>query len=356
MKKSKKNRKKKLIGIEIGSSGIKIVVGEILKEELQVHQVLTNPLPENIYVDGEISNIELVVDSIKSTIKKNRIKVNDCLCCMNSGQIITREVTVPSQNKDHIQDMAKYEVEQFLPIEMENYTVQSIVLKDIEIDDKPFAEMLVTAFPKKLITQMHQVISRCGLKPVALDTQSNAFAKLIENQSRINGNDYHRESVSAFIDFGNESINIQIFKNGKFGFSQIIPYGGRDMVTNISKFMDVSIEDATRLRLDIKNLNYSVDELSDEAKVINIIKSTLTNWLAEISKIFRYYSSRNTGSHSIEYIYIYGGLSHTPGITDFIESQFKVPTERIKKINSVELPPSVDITEIMNTLGVFYRR
>lgn len=356
MSRPQTKRKKKMIGLEIGSSGIKLAVGEFGKDTLEIKKVITNPLPENVYNDGEIANIELVVNMLKQLIRTNKIKTKDCMCCMNSGQIISREVTIPSNNKEHLTDMAKYEVEQFLPVEMDNYTVQSIILREIEVEEKPFAEMLVTAFPKKLIAQMHELISRSGLKPYSLDTQANAFAKLIENQQRINGNDYHRDGVAAFIDLGYENITIQIFKKGKFGFSQIVPFGGRDLDTNISKFLDISIEDAQMKKMQIKNLNYTVDELSEEAKLVNVIKSTLTTWLDEINKIFRYYRSRNTGAQGIEYIYIYGGLSNMPGITDFIESKFKVPTEKVKKISSVDVPTTNDVSEIMNTIGVFYRR
>lgn len=353
---SNQKMKKKMVGIELGSSGLKMVVGEFQKENLSIKKVISNPLPDNVYVDGEINDIEMVADLLKKTIRKNKIRVKDCLCCMSSSQIITREVNVPSQNKEHIEDVAKYEVEQYLPVEMDNYTVQAIVMKEYEIDDKPMAEMLVTAFPKKLIDQMYRIVLRAGLKPTILDTQSNAFSKMIENQSKINGNYYHREGNCAFIDLGSESIKIQIFRKGRFGFSQNIPYGGRDLDTNISKFMDIPLEDAIRKKMQVRNMNYTVDETSEEAKLINIMKSTMSSWFEEINKIFRYYRTRNIGSQGIEYIYIYGGLSNIPGLCDYVESQFKVPVERVKKVSSVELPADSDISDIMNTIGVFYRR
>lgn len=348
--------KKNLIGLEIGSTGLKLVVGDFIKDEFHVRQVVINPLPEKVFVDGDISDIDLVAGIIKKAIKQHKIHARACFSCINSGQIITREVIVPNQNRDHVHDVAKYEVEQYLPVELENYLVQAITLREMEIDSKPYAEMLVTAFPKKMIAQMHTLITKSGLTPVVLDTQSNAFAKFVENQLKINGNDYHREGVTAFVDLGSEKINIQIFRQGKFGFSQIIPYGGRDLDTNISKFMDIPLEDAVRMKMQIRNMNYAVDELSDEAKLINVMKSTMTSWLDEVNKIFRYYRSRNGSTHGIDFIYIYGGLSNIPGICDFIESEFKVPTEKVKKVSSIELPKAADISDIMNTIGVFYRR
>ncbi len=350
-----KNRKN-MLGLEIGSSGIKLVQSDIIKGELIVKKVDLSALPDNIYVDGEITNLEVLAKTIKATLKKNKIRAKDCYCCVNSQQIITREVSVPNLNKENLQDMAKFEVEQYLPIEMDNYEVQSLIIKELEIDDKPVADMLVTAFPKRLIAQLQEVIAMCNLRPVVLDTQANAFGKFVERQKKINGNDYHRDSISAFIDLGYESINVHIFHKGKFRFSRILSYGAKDLDTNISKFLDIDLDEARRRKMNIHNINYSVNELSEDAKLINVVKSTLSSWFDEINKVFRYYGSRSTGNNKVEYIYIYGGLSNIEGITDFIESIFKVPTDKVRKVSDVDFHPTTDIVEVLNTLGVFYRR
>ena len=355
MSKNISKLKKNLIGLELGSSGVKLVVGDMLKDGLHVRQVASSPLPEHVCTDGEINDPEVISQVIKQTIKQHKIKARDCFCCMESSQIITREVTIPAQNKQHLSEMAKYEVEQFLPVEMDNYVVQSILVKEQEIDEKPFAEMLVTAFPKKVIDQSHRSLSMAGLRPIVLDTQANAFSKLIEKQFKINGNSDFKNNITAFIDFGNESINVQVFKNGQYAFNRSLRFGAMDLDMNISKFMDISVEEARRFKLQIQNINYITDETTDQGRLVNVVKATITNWLDEISKIFRYYQSRSQG-RSVELIYTYGGLSNLTGLTDFIESRFKVPTSQLKKVDGIELPPKVELYDVVNALGVFYRR
>lgn len=348
--------KKNLLGLEIGSSSIKVVQADFSKEALVIRNVAVTALPDNVYSDGEITRPDVLVATIKDTLKKHKMRAKDCFCCADSSQIITREVRIPNLNKDNLQDMAKFEVEQYLPIEMDNYAVQSIVVREVEVDDKPIAEVLVTAFPKRLIAQVHEVISQTGLRPQVLDTQANAFGKFIEHQRKINGSDSHQDGITAFVDFGYQSINVHIFHKGSFRFSRVLPYGGRDLDTNISKFMDVELEDAKRMKHNINNINYAVDEMSEEAKMVNVVKSTFTSWLDEVGKIFRYYSSRSAGNNNIEYIYIFGGLANVNGLSDYIESYFKIPTNKFKKVSEVEFNQDIKISEVLNTLGVFYRR
>ena len=349
---------KNIIALELGTNTMKLVIGDVKKDELVIRKVILNPMPNALYANGEIMDMEGLSANLKHLIKNNKIHEKKCFCCIESGQIITRDVSVPSSNKDTLQDMAKYEVEQFLPIDMENYSVQSVVMKELEIEDKPFAEMLVTAVPKRLIQQVHTLIHKAGLEPVVLDTQANTFAKLIENQRRLNGNDYHRENTVAFIDLGYEKVRISIFQKGKMRFQRLLDFGGKDIDQNISKFASMPLDEAQRSKMSIHNLNYPVNELTDEGKVVNIIKSTLDHWFEEITKVFRYYSSRNAIAGQIEYIYIYGGLSKINGFEDYIQSVFNLPTERIKKVSSVILDQQgqLDLTEILNALGVMYRR
>lgn len=352
------NIKKNICALDVGSSSLKIAIGDFNKDRLDIKKIIYIPIPEGVFVSGEFIDVDKLALTLKHALKQHKLKVKNCFCCFESSQVITREVTIPSPDKSNIQDMAKFEVEQFLPIELSNYTVQSIILKEIEIDGKPFAEMLVTAFPLKYIEKLHQLITLAGLKPLILDTQANAFSKLIENQFKINGNDYHREGTSAFIDFGYDNISISIFSKGKFRFNRILKVGGRDLDNNIAKFMDIPVDEAEKRKLKINNINYTVDEFDDNSKVINVVKSTMGNWFDEIIKIFRYYSTKANGNGNIEYIYIYGGGAKINGMSDYLESYFKIPVEYIKKISSVSISdePGIEIAEVLNTLGVMYRR
>ncbi len=329
-----------------------------MKEKLVVKKVLYTPIAESMITDGDITDISGLASQFRQTLRKNKIKARNCFCCFQSDEIITREVTIPSPDKNSLQEMAKFEVEQYLPVEMSNYVVQSLVLKEIEIDDKPFAEMQVTAFPKRFVDQLYRLINQAGLYPVVLDTQANAFRKLIENQYKINGNDYHREGTSAFIDFGYENVSISIFQKGKFKFNRVLKVGGKDLDINISKFLDISIDEAEKRKLQIHNINYTVDEFTENSRMINVVKSTMENWFDEIAKIFRYFNAKTSGTGQVEYIYIYGGGAKINGLDDYVESYFKVPVSSIRKVSNVSLSDNADLdtAELLNAFGVMYRR
>lgn len=359
MSKKEKNIRKNILAIDIGSGSLKIAIGDYAKDKLSIKKSVHVPLPEDVFSNGELVNIRKMATIIKQSLRKNKIRAKHCFCVFQSNEIITREVTIPSANKETIGDMAKFEVEQFLPVEMNNYSVQGLIMKELEVDDKPFAEVLVTAFPKSIIEQIHKAMSMAGLKPVVLDIHANAFSKLIENQFKLNGNDYHRDNTVAFIDMGKDMVSVNIFQKGKFRLNRIIKVGGKDLDLNIAKFLDIPVDQAELKKRQINNINYVVDEFSESSKVVNVVKSTMQNWTDEIMKIFRFYTAKSPGNRSIEQIYIYGGTSKINGMADFLESSFKIPVDTIKKLDNVEYynnSPDTNLTEMLNAIGVMYRR
>ncbi len=298
MAKSVDKIKKNILAMEIGSSAIKIAVGEISKGILTVKKAVSTPLPENVYSDGDIMNMDVMKNTIISILNDNNIKSKQCFCTIKSSRILTREVTVPGQNKENLNDIAKYEVEQYMPIDMDHYVVQSVVVREMFIDNKPFAEMLVTAVPKTLIEQMHQLIEQVGLNPVVLDTHANAFSKLIEKQEKINGHVYHKKDTVAFVDFGNESISINIFSDGKYRFHRILNGGGQMLDSALASTLGISQETAKYKKVNTPNIYLEMDEASEEAIMVKVIKTSIEKWLVEINKIFRYYNTRTTGAEN----------------------------------------------------------
>jgi type IV pilus assembly protein PilM len=93
------------------------------------------------------------------------------------------------------------------------------------------------------------LIKELGLKPIALDIHPNTVAKLISQNTAINGRPLDKEKTLAFIDLGYYSINIHIISDGKLAFSRIINLGARDLDNEISITCNLSLEQAEKKKI-----------------------------------------------------------------------------------------------------------
>lgn len=349
---------KNLVSLDIDAQAVRMIVGDVVKDGISVKKAGTSILPEGTFSDGKVLNQDVLERAIKNLLKNSKIKTTECYCTIESSQMISREVIIPNSPNANFQELAAFEMAQFLPVELKNYIVQSKKARDLEVEGRPFIEALATAVPKAMVDQMYQLLSNAGLRPLVLDTHGNAISKLFNIQNRVN-DQYIGEKTIAFIEFGFESLYVSIFSKGQFKFSRMVSKGSRDLDSTMSKLLDIPLEDAGKKRLQIHNLMDASDEVTDENRIINVLRSSLEGWFDDIDKTFRYFQSRNKTFEAIDMAYIYGDTANIKGMPEFFQSYFRLPTEQIVKINKVEIPANLDGFHVSNyfyALGAMYRK
>lgn len=352
---------KSIIAIDVDAGSIKAAIGHVVKDELILKKVYTSLLPEHVFLDGKILNGQIFESILKNMLRINKIKATNCFCSFESSQMIAREVVVPNSPNANFQDVARFEMAQHLPVEIKNYGVQSKKIREFEIDGKPYIESYTTAIPKLMIDQMLDALQNVGLKPLVLDTHSNVISKLFESQKTVNNKSIENKNL-AFIEFGYESIYITMFQNGKFKMNRLISVGSKDLDYKISKFLEIPIEQAMSKKMqvaDLSKLHGEGEEVLEDARLSNMVRSTIESWYDEIDKTFRFYTSRNKGVGNLDKIYIYGALTSINGMTGFCEAHFKVPTERVltvDKISGLDAKQLQDTADYFYAFGSMYRR
>lgn len=350
---------KNVVVLDFDAGSVRMIIGHIIKDEIIVKKMVQAVMPDQVYLDGKILNQVLLEEVIRNLLRIDKVKGKNCFCCFESSQMIAREVVVPNSPNADLQDLAKFEMAQHLPVDIKNYVVQSKVIREIEMDEKPYIEAYTTAIPKLMVDQMLEVIQNVGLKPIALDTRSNALVKLFEMQAY--ANDIKLENkTAAFIDFGYESISLTIFQNGKFKLNRLISVGSKDLDFKISKLLGLTLEEAKVKKLEVPDLNWKYnEEVSEELRLWNMVKSTLESWFEEIEKTFRFYGTRNKSAGYIDKIFVFGELTNITGMTEFCSANFRVQTDKLiglDKISGPALSDQSDFSEYFYALGTLYRR
>lgn len=350
---------KSVIALDVDASSIKAAIGHVVKEQLVIKKVYTSLLPENVFLDGKILNAQIFENILKNMLRINKIKATNCFCSFESSQMIAREVMVPNSPNANFQDVARFEMAQHLPIELKNYVVQSKHIRNLEMDGKSYIEAYATAIPKLMVDQMLEVLQNVGLKPLILDTHSNALSKLVEIQGMFNSKSVENKNF-ALIEFGFEYIYISLFQNAKFKLNRLISVGSKDLDFKISKFLEIPIEQAMAKKLQVSDLSRPQNEENlEDARLGNMVRSTIESWFEEIDKTLRFYSARNKGAGNIEQIYIYGALTGITGMNEFFEAHFKIPTARITRIDKVsglDEKQLQDTSDYIYAFGTMYRR
>lgn len=349
---------KNIISIDIGSSKVKIVVGKYANNTIYIKDAISIKTPEGRLMDGKIVVAEGRADTLKQSIvqalSENRIRYKDAIFTIQSTSIIRREVELPNVKPHEMEGMIRYEIEQYLPIDLDEYIVEYKTPEDNK-DGK--TKLLIAAIPKTIAEDYLNIIKSMKLVPISLDINSNSISKLSSFKQQINLAEYNLDKTVAFIDLGCNNISICILAKGLFQFSRLIPTGGSELTLAIAEAFKLTAQKAESKKILEANLSIQETESGDE-EVNEVIRNIIFRWVEEIQRVFQFYKTRNA-NNNIDEIYLYGGTSNLVGITEYIANATNIPTKQIKSLSSVKLGKRVrtlDLECYLNSIGAIIRK
>lgn len=327
-----KEKSRSVISIDLGTSFIKVAEGKYQKDKLSLNKVVQIPTPEGCITDGKIINAQAIIDVLSFLIKENSIRAKDVIFTTNSSSIINRDILIPVVQEEEMETVIRYEIQQYLPINLDDYIIQFIVLDEIVDDTGAKLKINVTSFPERMANTYYNVINALELNPYALDVTYNSINKLANYSQYTSNNGQIIGGTVAFVDMGATSINVAIFKNGKLDFTRMIKSGGDNIDYALSQSLNMSIKSTESLKIKDGDLLKNSEE-----DILNLtIRKSVDDILEELERILQFYS--NKSNTTIDKIYIYGGTSNLKKIELYIKNKLNISVENIEDI------PNIDFT------------
>lgn len=346
---TKIERPKNIVSFDFGSKVIKLATGKYVKDKLVITKCLDIPTPPDAILDGNIADKKQLSDIIQFTLKEEGIRAKDAIITINSSSIINREIVIPKVEKDEIPTVIRYEIQQYLPINLNDYILQYIVLDEIIDDNGEKLKVNVISVPNKIAKDYYDLIEEIGLNPYVLDVTYNSIRKI--NNYLIMNQEKEEKGTVAFVDMGATSINVTIFKNGKLEFTRIIKSGGDNIDYALSVENNMSIKSTESLKI-------KEADLYSDTKVNKVVKKSVDEMLDDLERIFKFYNNKSVGNE-INKIYIYGGTSNLLAIEKYMSERLNINVEKISILDNVEFK-NKELTEqtleqYLNAIGAIIR-
>ncbi|MBC2455836.1 type IV pilus assembly protein PilM [Clostridium beijerinckii] len=344
-------KKRKVVSFDIGSSMIKIVEGMYYKKELSINKYITMKTPKGAVVDGEIKRLEELLNKLRQVLKENGIKAKYGICTTNSTLIINREILIPRVEDEEMDTVVRYEIQQYLPINLEDYILQVQILSEEEINESKKLNVRVIAYPDKIARGYYDLLMKLDLKPYALDVNYNSINKFINCVDKNNEYECNPEDSIAFIDMGASFIDVNIYKNGNLDFTRMIKAGGNDIDELLIEKSLIKPEEVDGFK--IRNI-----DLQEPFEPINIhVRQITDDWIEKIEKIIQFYKNKNMGEE-INSIVIFGGSSKLKGMDNYMTEKIGIKTIRRKGLSKIGVNSSDDgkqMDDFINVIGSVIR-
>lgn len=341
------------ISIDFGSSSIKVIEGKAVNAEVNITKFESLDIPKDLYSDGKILNEAKLIDIFRDFLNINNFNMKlNAYAVVNSSSIINRKTSIPKVKEDEISSLISFQIEEFLPINQEDYVVDYLILDKIQADEKERINILLIAMPKEIVLSHLNLMKEVGLEPIALDLQGNVISKLLSFNENINNEHKIQDNTIVSIDLGYTKTEVTISINENIEVSRAIDIGSKKIYESISELLGFTEDDIENQIMKIQGI-YELEDINENNKIEILFKSSLEDVMERINKIIKYYDSREFGN-TVHLIVLQGGISNIPGIEKKFTEYFHIPTVKLKDLDKVEFEG--DLSIYTNAIGGLIRR
>ena len=251
-----------IVGVDIGTSKITTVVGEVNNFN-QIETVSMNKAKCIGVKKSKIINENEVAMSIAKTINDAEEEAN--------LRINSAYVTIPGKYVTIVQNSVVKEIkDKFSGISIKDVNSALMQVKDIELpDNKTIIDIIPEQFKladgsivsdpigclsesftvnaeliladKDYVKQLHQIFKKVDLEIDGIVPVTLAERNLVLDANELNDH-------IMLLDIGAGNTEIGIFSGNKFIYTNTIPLGGENITNDIAVVLDISVEEAEKLK------------------------------------------------------------------------------------------------------------
>jgi len=342
-----------LLGLDISSSAVKMV--ELTangKEGYRVERYTIEVLPKDAVSDGNIANLDGVVDSVRRAWKRLGTSTRNVAMALPGSAVITKKIIVPSGLRDEeLEAQVESEANQYIPFSIDEVNLDYQVLGPApSVPDE--VEVLIAASKKERVEDRVAVADAAGLKAVVVDVESLASLaafELIERQLPDSG----KNQIIAMIDAGANVMNLTVLRNGQQVYAREQAFGGGQLTQDIARHYGMNYEDAEAAKRS-GNLPEGY-----EAELLNPF---MENLALEVSRALQFFFT-STQYNQVDHLILAGGCAVIPGIDEVVATRTQVNTLVANPFANMVLSDRVraksllaDASSLMVACGLALRR
>jgi len=359
---------KKCLGVDIGHNTVKIAELQRDKSGVRINKLITKEIKLTPGIPKE-EKAKIVCNAIKEIIKSGKLTTKKAVFSISGQNVFLRKIPLPPVPDERMEKIVNYEARQQIPFPLDQTVLQYQVFRE---EGQEMADVLLTAVKRDIINEFMFMIKKSGLKPVKVDVSSLALfnyfyyesqkeelakakgekkkpifsigkKKETEEEKKAESEvetETEEGEIVAFINVGAGTSDIAIGRLGQkgfVGFLRTAPTGGNDLTRLIQDRLDVSFEQAEKIKQENTEVLVEARE-PEELPSINVdaskaVTEALSRLIKELRLSIDYYISQPDG-FAVDSIILTGGQSNIPKLADFIEDRLGLPTVVKKSIEA----------------------
>ncbi len=320
-------KKDQLIGLDIGSSTIKVAEVVETKNGYALKCFGLYDMPYGAIDEGGIRDPEEVAETIREALRAHNIKITNAAISIGGYSVVVKKINVQSMTEEALQSTIQFEAEQYIPFDISDVNLDFQILGESEHNPNQMSVLLVAA-KKEMIADYVNVLEMSGLAPCIVDVDAFALQNIYELGYM--GADSTGAEFVALIDVGASKTSLNILRGGTSLFMRDVSLGCGQTNQKIMAILDCSHDDAEAVKFNNNGERISSDELKD------IESAVIADWCTEISRALDFFYSTYP-EERIQKILISGGGGNIINFKKMLALKTSTEVETIDPFKAIGL-------------------
>ena len=326
-----------IIGVDISSSSVKLVeLVDAGKGAIRVERYAIESLPKDSVVDGNIANLEAVVESVTRGWKKLATRTKNVAMALPTAAVITKVIIVPAGlREEEMEVQVESEANQYIPFALEEVNLDFQVIGPAPSSPEE-VQVLIAASRKEKVEDRVAVAEAAGLKALVMDVENYAVQasfELIRKQFPADGKDQN----VALVDIGANIMNIVVLRNDQPVYTREQAFGGGQLTQDIMRQYGMSQEEAEAA----KRTGGLPDNYESE-----VLRPFLENVALEIQRAMQFFFT-STQYNSVEHILLTGGSAVIAGMDEMVSTRTQVNTMVANPFAGMAISPRIQLKRLV---------
>ncbi len=319
-------KSKLAVGLDIGSSSVKLVALREKKGGYTLQAWGSAPLPPEAIVDGALMNSSAIVQAVQELVAQQKVKTREVAIGVRGHSVIIKKISLPRMTQEELDESIQWEAEQYIPFDVKDVNIDTQILTP-EGDAAGQMDVLLCAAKKDMINDYTSVCAEAGLTAVVVDV--DAFA--VQNAYEANYDVNPAETI-VLINVGAAVSNINVISRGITTFTRDITMGGNAFTEEIQKQLNISYDEAEALKVGGQG---ETDAVVPQ-EVERVIQGVADQMGGEIQRSLDFYAATAADSR-VAKVFLSGGTARIPALFKVIESRAGVPVEILNPFKNIEI-------------------
>lgn len=318
------------IALDIGTDCVKMLQMQSAGGSMSVRASGHWQLPHSEPRSGEPWR-QLVVRAVKEMLQKGNFVGNRVITALSSNDLMITNVRLPIMSPAETDEAIRWEAKDRFGCDLAHDHLHFLHAGQTRQGADSCQEVILLAATSELVESHVAMLKEMGLSPEHIDAEPQAMFRSFERRLRRQADE---NEISVVVDLGHSSTKVVVGRGRDLVLVKKIDIGGKDLAEAVAQHLNLSVEEAHELRLQIIGEHASADRdpqsdgKTDDPNsmswtIIDAVRGKVEELGREIALCLRYCSVTFRGLRPRR-VMLTGGQAYDPAVMELLGEQLNI--------------------------------